>query len=542
MQAERFLFSPIYWIMWLALAAVYIIGLFVPLFDTDPAHHALIALHMVETNDWVSLIDRGRDYLDKPHLLFWLSALSFKTFGINTFAYKFPSMLASIVGFYSAFRLGKLLYSEAVGRLAALIYASCYAQFLSNQDVRMDALLTACMVFSVWMLLSFVREGKRKYALGSALGLALGFATKGGIGLAMPLMALGFQLLYERNWKAIFQWSWVFIGFSFLVFISPILYCYYLQFDLHPEKVIRGMTGLSGIKFILLGQSVERFQGEAWGSSGSNDYFFFFHTLLWSCLPWAFLIYWSLFRAIRHFKAQKEVLTLGIIVSMMLILSMAQYKLPHYLNLLYPYLAIQLSGQLLSSSEKTIRSLMIVQAVVVTLMMGITIYLNTVITPIPGLLNQLVALAVAGFLLYLSIRQSPVFVRLVAVSLAGISITFMSLSANAYPYLFRYDSGYEFARTADPAVRDSFSFYRIYSYTFDFYTKKLHPPLPEGKIPETRWILTDSTGLAELRQAGVKMAQIRSNPHFHLSTLNGEFLNPATRLQACERRYLIERY
>ncbi|MFL5810226.1 MAG: hypothetical protein ACJ749_11940 [Flavisolibacter sp.] len=52
------------------LALVYIIGLFVPLMDNDSAHHANIALRMYLTGDYVSLVDHGKDYLDKPHLHF----------------------------------------------------------------------------------------------------------------------------------------------------------------------------------------------------------------------------------------------------------------------------------------------------------------------------------------------------------------------------------------------------------------------------------------------------------------------------------------
>ena len=46
---------------------VYAGSLLFPLMDKDAAHHANIALRMYEHNDYVSLVDRGNDYLDKPH-------------------------------------------------------------------------------------------------------------------------------------------------------------------------------------------------------------------------------------------------------------------------------------------------------------------------------------------------------------------------------------------------------------------------------------------------------------------------------------------
>ena len=147
--------------------------------DTDSAHHANIALHMYLTGDYVSLVDHAGDYLDKPHLHFWLCAFSYKLFGVTTFAYKFPSLLFTVLGVYSTYRLGRALYNTEVGKLSALILASSFAFILANNDVRMDAILTACIAFAIWQLVEFVQNKKGLNIAGAALGLALGFSTKG---------------------------------------------------------------------------------------------------------------------------------------------------------------------------------------------------------------------------------------------------------------------------------------------------------------------------------------------------------------------------
>ena len=66
-------------------------SLFFPLLDKDAAHHANIALYMYETGDYFSLVDRGRDYLDKPHFLFWTTLAFFKLFGVTTIAHRLLS-------------------------------------------------------------------------------------------------------------------------------------------------------------------------------------------------------------------------------------------------------------------------------------------------------------------------------------------------------------------------------------------------------------------------------------------------------------------
>ena len=78
-----------------------------PLMDNDSAHHANIAMHMYLNRDYVNLIDAGQDYLDKPHLLFWLCTLSYKILGVTSFAYRFPSFLFTILCVYSVYRLGR---------------------------------------------------------------------------------------------------------------------------------------------------------------------------------------------------------------------------------------------------------------------------------------------------------------------------------------------------------------------------------------------------------------------------------------------------
>src|SRR6476661_9192750 len=116
----RFLSPLQYQIAFILLFVAYGLGLFVPLMDNDAAHHAAIALHMYRTGDYVDLVDRGLDYLDKPHLHFWLAAFSYHLFGVTAFAYKLPSFLFTIAGTYATYRLGKALYNAEVGKAAAL--------------------------------------------------------------------------------------------------------------------------------------------------------------------------------------------------------------------------------------------------------------------------------------------------------------------------------------------------------------------------------------------------------------------------------------
>src|SRR6478752_242539 len=130
----------IYIIFYCLFAVVYALGLAVPLMNNDSAHHANIGLHMFLTGDYVSLIDHGHDYLDKPHFLFWVSTVGYRLLGVTTLGFKLPSFLFSIIAIFSTYRLGRLLYNNETGKLASLLVTSMLAFILGNNDVRMDAI------------------------------------------------------------------------------------------------------------------------------------------------------------------------------------------------------------------------------------------------------------------------------------------------------------------------------------------------------------------------------------------------------------------
>ena len=137
------------------------------------------------------------------------------------------------------------------------------------------------------------------------MGLALGFDTKGHIAVFAPLMGLLFYIIYLRNWKIFLNWKWLIVLAGFAALIFPVVYCFYLQYNLHPEKLVRGKDHINGVKFILFGQTVERLKGESFGNDAKNDYFFFFHSFLWAFVPWSILAYIAIVGRLKHFSKEK---------------------------------------------------------------------------------------------------------------------------------------------------------------------------------------------------------------------------------------------
>ena len=54
--------------------------------EIDSVQYANISREMLQNKSFLQIFDQGKDYLDKPPMLFWLSSLSMYFFGINDFA------------------------------------------------------------------------------------------------------------------------------------------------------------------------------------------------------------------------------------------------------------------------------------------------------------------------------------------------------------------------------------------------------------------------------------------------------------------------
>ena len=267
------------WFRWLPyglLLAAYAAGMFVDILEIDATQYAVMARDMLRSGDWLHLTDRGQDYLDKPPLVFWASALSYKLFGVSTFSYKLPSVLFSLLAVASIGRLARRMYDARVGHWAALILASTQGFFVMNNDVKTDMFLIGAVAFALWMLVDFLAERRWWQLVLGFAGIGVAMLAKGPLGLVIPALALGGHLLLRRDWRNIFRWEWL-VG---LVVVGLVILPFCI--GLHEQ------FGAKGVRFFLWTQSFGRVTGESeWANDASA--FFLVHTFGWAFLPWTLL-------------------------------------------------------------------------------------------------------------------------------------------------------------------------------------------------------------------------------------------------------------
>jgi 4-amino-4-deoxy-L-arabinose transferase-like glycosyltransferase len=531
------------------LGLVYIAGLFVPLMDNDSGHHADIALRMFLTGDYITLYDHRGDYIDKPHFLFWTSALSYHIFGVTSFAYRFPSFLFTIIGTYSIFRLGKELYGHEIGKLSALLAASSFCYILANNDVRMDAILTAAIAFATWQLVAYVHHRKFIFLMGAALGMAVGFCTKGHVGLVTPVAGIFFYILYKKNWKLLFDWHWLIVIFFFAVFISPVVYCYYLQFNLHPEKISQGIKGVNGVKYILWSHSFDRIKGhERFGAVGKEDHFFFLHTFLWTFAPWCFVAFVALFIRLKNFfKAKEEWLSTGVFVMLAALISFSNFKLPHYLPILAPATALIVAHLFVSrwKDEQWKKAFYIIQISASVLLLAAAALVNVWAFPVKNtfvLIGLIFFLAVVFYFL-LSKMYSNIQ-KAITVSVASIALFFFLLNTNFYPQLLTYQGGKPLADitrgVADP--KDVYFWKNTFSSTYSFYSASNRQVYDDSlkQTGKTFWLIYERSQQAEIDSLSLELGKTFSVQDYEITRLKNKFVDPATRKETLDEMVMAE--
>ena len=320
--------------------------------------------------------------------------------------------------------------------------------------------------------------------------------------------------------------------------------------------MVEGRTGVSGVKFILLGQSIDRIGG---GKGDRHpDFFFLYHSLIVAFLPWSLLTFIAWFDRLRDlvrgrwraFRSQEQLTFLGVFVAIA-ILSLSRYKLAHYLNVFMPLLAIftaayveevHRAGRLRWLAVLT-RTQNVVIAVLLVLALGV---LNGWAFP-PR--NAWVVAGAAAFatLLVVAFRLRGRLERVWVPSAVAISLVNFVQNANYQPWVGEYQFG------ADEAVRllehdvdwDNIYFIDDFYYPIQFYTRHVIPRVDvaqlreEAAAHENVHVLVADRGVGQLQEAGLGYELREQFADCGVLKMTPRVLNPRTRHQTCRPIYLL---
>lgn len=546
------------WFWLIPVLLVYIYGMFVDVMEIDAAQYAEMSREMLTSANPLKLYCRGNNYLDKPPFLFWITAVSFKLFGVSGFTYKLPSVLFSLLGCYATYRLGKRLYGEETGFVAAWILSTTVAWFLINNDVRTDTILASAVVFSVWQLKAYIDEKKTLNLLGSITGIAIAMLTKGPIGLMVPVLAIGADLVWKRDWRALFRWEWLLLVAGVLLLLSPMLWGLYTQFDQHPGQIINQDQIHSGIRFYFWTQSFGRLTGESKWVNDPNP-LSFIPVLLWSFLPWSFLLLGAIGnKVVTYLKSWKkghpdeEIITLAGFVLPFIALSLSRFKLPHYIFVIYPLGAIMSARYYQQLRQGTLKGIWLrvqeyIQLFFLPVVLLAALLLYGFIFPLPGWQVLLFTGLSLVFMVYVYQPFIRSDYRLLRIGAIAALLLNLAMNLQFYPNVLRYQTTsyaaqYYYAHASGSGV--PVVAYHTLGYAFDFYSRRVMTYYENEEqiayLYKDRkvWIYTTEEG-KNMLQANRRVLHQVEFDDYKATRLTFMFLNPFTRNDVVQKKYLL---
>lgn len=537
--------TTLYKILIALVALVSVSALFGGIIEPDSALYASIAKNMVLRNDWINIYVRGTDWLDKPHLTFWLAAASFKVFGINAFAYKLPSFLFGLLGAGYLYKLAKDIYSEKTGLISALIFLSSLHILISTFDVRAEVYITTFTLAAIYHYYK-AHQGVFWHIVAGSFFAACAIMIK-GIFVLIPVFG-GFIIywLLTKQFKQLLKPKWWIAIALICIFIIPELYTLYIQFDLHPEKVVFGKTGVSGLKFFFWDSQFGRFFNNG-PIKGKGDISFFLHTTLWAFLPWSILFYTAVVNLFKKknrvgLPAESIVIWTSAAITFLLF-SLSKFQLPHYILIILPQFAIITALYIQKLEGRSLKVFWYVQTVI-AIVLFIAIIIIGIYSAFGGIFFMpALMLTVIASGLFKKINRETLLIRNIICSVT----VMLFLSLLFYPSVLKYESGMEagkWLKENHPDARASVLMYPD-AYSFDFYANGepkyfwSYEDLDKSKNEKGLIIYTPASELERLK-TDYHAEVLKSFEYYHITKLTGKFINAKTRPQVLEQFYLVK--
>lgn len=547
--------SKQFYIILFSCIVVYIIGMFsIPLMDIDAAQYASISREMLERKSFLQIYDLGQDYLDKPPMLFWLSAASMSVLGTHDWAYRLPSFLFGLLAIYSTYRLALVFYKKEIARLSALVLAASQAMFLINHDVRTDTMLMGWVSFSIWHLAAWYATGKWKNFVLACIGLAGGMLTKGPIALVVPILAFVPHFILKRQWKQFFRWEYILGILIIAAALIPMSIGLYRQFDLHPGKIINHVPIQSGLKFYYWTQSFGRYTGEN-AFKEMNDFTFLLQNMLWSFLPWIIFFLVALFIKVidvirnRFLLAQKdEFVAAGGFILTYCVLGRSQAQLPHYIFVAFPLAAIVTADFLyklfFEDKNKTLRKILTVFHYSVFLLLWIALIV-LLWWPFESLRPYAALIALPAFCTYivLLIYRKLKWPRLLAAACFTVISINALLNIFFYPTLLTYQKGSSVAMFINEHNIDKNKVVQLdenIGHSFHFYSGHIYPVAAGATLQKGEIVVMKVDSVNKVRAVFPQSEIIARFKTYPVTQLSLPFLNPALREKEIEQYILMK--
>ena len=121
-----------------------------PLIDRDEPRFAEASREMIGRGNYIVPYFNNQLRLDKPPLTYWAQVSSYRVFGENDFAARFPSAIAAALTALSIFVWGRRMGGEKLGWWAAIIFTLSLQTFVHAKAAVADMWLVLFVTLAHW--------------------------------------------------------------------------------------------------------------------------------------------------------------------------------------------------------------------------------------------------------------------------------------------------------------------------------------------------------------------------------------------------------
>tara|TARA_B110000967_G_C18885089_1_gene563498 strand:- start:611 stop:2203 length:1593 start_codon:yes stop_codon:yes gene_type:complete len=521
----------------------YLFGMFNNIMEIDAMQYASMSRELLRNENFLHFFDNGTPYLDKPPMIFWVTSIFFKIFGASNFSYRLPSFLFSIIAIYSTFKLSNLYYSKRVSFSASLILSSCLMMIVINGDVRTDIYMISPMMVSIWQLAQYFKSKNITYLIIGSVAISLSMMGKGPLGFIIPIMVLGVNLIYNKDLNKLLDKNIV-LGFIIItLFLLPMSFGLYDQF------------GFRGIKFFYWTQSFGRITGDS-GWSNNTGPFYLLNVFFYSFFPWTILFIIAFFEKIKIVfnkkeKEYQEIISFSGFLLPLIILSLSNYKLPHYIYCVVPFASILLASKIDRwTQSKIFNKIYLFQNILLAFTIGcISIFINYTL-PKNNIFYTFPIFVIIFFITYNhylnsklyrffvpSIASSLILSYYINLGILGPILSFQSQSEAAHYLKENFNSNIELVFFEEDKQAKS----RSFNYYLDINTVYVNAENVKENIKSgNTFIFTNEKGYQTLFSDYPNLKLLKIFDHYRISKIDSKFIIPKTRERTLQKKYLLQ--
>lgn len=316
-----------------------------PLSNPDEGRYGEIPREMAVTGDFVTPRLNGVKYFEKPPLVYWLSAMTFKQFGANKFTARIWNALIAVAGLLMTYTAARILHGRMAGFSAAIVLGTTLMYYVISQIVLLDMAVAVTMSGALFSFILAMREprGRKRFLWFMAFYICMALATlsKGLIGIALPGAVIFLWVLLLNRWRALWPF-YPLVGTVLLLAIAG------------PWHVLAARANPDFLNFYFIHEHWLRFTTRI--HNRYEPWWFFLPFLIGGLFPWIFFSVQSLRVSLpggwKHRKDAPEAWFFVIwIVFIVAFFSRSQSKLIPYILPVFPAAAVMLGAFLASVWE-----------------------------------------------------------------------------------------------------------------------------------------------------------------------------------------------